>query len=92
MSATMSDADCTTVRKCFIKMFCKTFKVKEVHRLDVQPMKLRLLFNFDKIFKGIKTVDDFRGAIREDVEKARSALSYQFQVEHLSPLRFFVSA
>ncbi len=35
---------------------------------------MHLPFNFEYFYKGTKSVDDFRGAIREDVQKGKSAI------------------
>ncbi len=38
-------------------------------------MILHLPFNFDYFYKGTKSVDDFRRAIREDEQKMKSAIN-----------------
>ncbi len=59
-------------------------------------MILHLPFNFDYFYKGTKSVDDFRRAIREDEQKMKSAINegllYHFGVATLEMIFAFVKA
>ncbi len=51
-------------------------------------MILHLPFNFDYFYKGTKSAGDFRGAIREDVQKVKSAISEGLLYPEIRSVKF----